>query len=291
MATIYVPATSANIGPGFDTLGICLNYFNEFTFNLSNEFECTGFKDEFDLDHNLVLKCYKTIFALKGQEPLPIHISAKCDIPIARGLGSSSACIVAGCFIANHVLGNPFTKEELAKIATNIEGHPDNVVPCIFGGLISSKFENNHLFTISYPVSERVNFLLLIPDFELSTTMARGILKEEIKREDAIKNIQNTLLLLEGLKTGNESFIHEGIHDTIHVPYRKTLIDDYDTLQHIVYQLGAIAFTISGAGPTCLAIFTKDIPLENINFQLMTCLHHWKPVQMTINHKGTVIEV
>ncbi|MEG0076233.1 homoserine kinase [Anaerorhabdus sp.] len=291
MPKVLVPATSANIGPGFDVFGICFNYFNTFTYSNSSEFKCTGFPEQFDIDHNLVIKSYKTIFALANEEPQPIHIHADCDIPIARGLGSSSSCIVAGCMIANEVLNNPFTKEEIAKIATNIEGHPDNVVPCLYGGLVASKSDDNHLFTVSYPVHEKVRFLLLIPDFELETSKAREILNDHVLRDDAIKNIQNALLLLEGFKTGNEAFIHEGIKDTLHVPYRMTLIEDYAILNHVVYHQGAVGFTISGAGPSCIAIFTNDIPLDDIQLELVTCTNHWKAIELSINNKGTWIEV
>ncbi|SJZ51662.1 homoserine kinase [Anaerorhabdus furcosa] len=291
MPRVVVPATSANLGPGFDVLGLCFDLSNTFTYSIESDFQCTGFSSEYDMDHNLVIKSYKTIFALLSQDPIPIHLHAQCEIPISRGLGSSSSCIIAGCVIANEVLNHPFTKEEIAKFATTIEGHPDNVIPCLFGGLVASKFNDNHLFTVSYPISTKLHFLVLIPDFELETATAREILKPEISRIDAISNIQNTLLLLEGLRTGNEALIHEGINDTIHVPYRKTLIEDYDILKHIVYKHGGIGFTISGAGPTCLAIFTNEIPIDDINIELVTCAHHWKIMEMFINMNGTRIEV
>ncbi|MEG0176949.1 homoserine kinase [Anaerorhabdus sp.] len=290
MPTVYVPATSANLGPGFDVLGICFNMFNKFSYSIQDEFECMGFLDTYNLDNNLVIRSYKILFALQNKEVIPIKLIADCTIPIARGLGSSSSCIIAGCVIANEVLNHPYSNNELAKIATTIEGHPDNVIPCLFGGLIASKFEDNHLYTISYEINEKIRFLLLIPDFELETRKAREILKNEVDRDKAIKNIQNTLLLLEGFKTGNEAMLHVGITDYIHVPYRKTLIEEFDILSDIVFDLGAVGFTISGAGPSCIALFTSDIPLNEINAKLSLCKNKWKTVELVPNHKGTYIE-
>lgn len=290
MNKIKTYATSANLGPGFDVLGLCFDIANEFSFEKSDHFQLIGFEEEFNNDDNLVLKSYMFLFNFLNKDPIPIKIIANCAIPTTRGLGSSSSCIVAGISIANSILNHPFTKYELCKFATAIEGHPDNVVPCILGGLCGSKLMNDELFYVNYPLHPSVKFLALIPNYELSTKEARAVLPESILRSESIDNNVNTLLLLEGIKIGSKRLISSGIHDNLHTQYRRKLIREYDEIEKIMLRFGAVGFTISGAGPTCLAIFTNEIPMEAIQLSLKSLQQEIKAIELSVNNNGVIEE-
>lgn len=291
MFKVITPATTANIGPGFDILGLALNLYNTFTIEECDKFELHGFEEKYINKNNLVLQSYNALFEQLHLEPIPIKITIDCQIPPSRGLGSSSSCIVAGILIANHILNKPLTEKELGILATKIEGHPDNVIPCLLGGLCSSKYTSDHLFITRHDISDKIQILCLTPNFEVNTKIARSILPVNIDKVDAIRNMNNLLLLLQGLKVNDGLQIKEGIVDYIHVPYRRKLIHDYDLVEELLLSHGCDGFTISGSGPTCLAIFTKDYPLDKIVKELRTFDNNWKAIPLSINHCGTFVEV
>lgn len=290
MFKVITPATTANIGPGFDILGLSLNLFNTFTVEKSETFQLYGFDEKYTNENNLVLQSYIALFNQLNLKPIPIKITIDCQIPTSRGLGSSSSCIVAGIIIANHILNNPLSSKELCTLATKLEGHPDNVVPCLLGGLCSSKLTDKELFISHYEISKKLKLVCLIPNFEVETKVARSVVPLTIDKTDTINNMSNLLLLLEGLKSNNELFIHEGIVDALHVPYRKKLIHDYDKVESILIKCGCAGFTISGSGPTCLALFTKDYSLETIKKELLGLRNDWQAIPLSVNHHGTRVE-
>ncbi len=263
MISYKVPATSANLGIGFDCVGIALNIYDYFKVEYSDEFIIEGFLNNNE-NNNLFIKSYKKACEYKKDKVKPLKVICKANVPASRGLGSSSCMIVGGIY-AYHVLNNNcFTKQEMLELATSIEGHPDNVAPCIYGGLCV----NNGQETLKLKVSNKWHFGVWIPNYEVKTADARKVLKDSINRSDAISNIANALIGINALETFNKENIKCLSKDKIHEPYRKPLIKDFNNYQKIAYDNGALCFIISGSGSTCLSISDKDLTIDKkINFK------------------------
>ena len=176
------------------------------------------------------------------------------DIPMARGLGSSSACIVAGILGANRLLGSPLSTTELINLAAEIEGHPDNTTPAIEGGLFASAIEAGRVYSVSVPVSEKIRFALFIPPFELKTEKARSVLPETYARADAVYNLSRSALMTASLFSGKLENLRVAVQDKIHQPYRSGLIDHLDSVFRLSYELGSLGTYVSGAGPTIISM-------------------------------------
>ena len=265
--TVTVPATTANIGPGFDCLGAALGLYNRFHFKL---FTPLSDSDPFRISiegaeasrvnsgaHNLVYRSFLKCCEQIGTEPPPVEIDIKLGVPLSRGLGSSSTAIVGGIMGANALAGSPLDEMALAKLANEIEGHPDNVVPALFGGLRLATVTSGRLQVCDLPWHESVVPVVIIPEFELSTADARRVLPAQYSRADAVFNAAHVGLLLRGLATGNPDWIAEGMSDRIHQPYRKKLIPGYSQVRRAAIRAGALGMAISGAGPTLLALADK----------------------------------
>ncbi len=266
--TVTVPATTANIGPGFDCLGAALSLYNRFHFTpftpLSDSapFQITVEGAEANrvnggpsnLVYRAYLKCYERI----GQSPPPIHIKIVLGVPLSRGLGSSSTAIVGGIMGANALAGSPLDSMALAALANELEGHPDNVVPALLGGAQLAVVTRGRLQLCDLAWHESVVPIVIIPEFELSTADARRVLPAKYSRADAIFNTAHLGLLLRGLATGNGDWIAGGMSDRIHQPYRKKLIPGYDSVHRAALKAGAWGLVISGAGPTLLALSAAD---------------------------------
>ena len=266
--TVTVPATTANIGPGFDCLGAALSLYNHFHFTpftpLSDSapFQITveGKEakrvntGESNLAYRAFLKCYERM----GQTPPPVHIKIRLGVPLSRGLGSSSTAIVGGIVGANALAGSPLDDLALADLANDIEGHPDNVVPALLGGAQLAAMAKGRLQICDLAWHEAVTPVVVIPDFEVSTADARQVLPVQYSRADAIFNAAHLGLLLRGLATGNGEWIGGGMGDRIHQPYRKKLIAGYDEVRHAALQAGAWGLVISGSGPTLMALTPPD---------------------------------
>lgn len=260
-----VPATSANLGIGFDVLGIALNIYDYFEVEEASKYKLIGFNSEVSLKDNLFIKAYKKACAYKKVEAQPIEVKLKANVPISRGLGSSSCMIVGGIYACHVLNDNCFSKEEMLKIAAKLEGHPDNVAPAIYGGLCASNKDS----TIKLKVSNKWCFGIFIPPYEVKTSEARKVLKDTISRNDAVSNISNAVIGLNALETFNKDNIKALCLDKIHEPYRKVLIKDYEAYKKLAYKKGALAFIISGSGSTCLSISDKPLNIKdkNINYK------------------------
>ena len=258
-----VPATSANLGIGFDCLGLALNIYDYFKIEESDKFIINGFINN-DIDNNLFIKSYKKTCEIKKEKVIPLNIDLKANVPISRGLGSSSCLIVGGIYAFNLLHNNLLSKEEMLSIATSIEGHPDNVAPCIYGGLCVSS-DNK---TLRLKVNSKWHFGVWIPPYEVKTSEARKVLPESYKREDVVSNIANAIKGIKALETFDTQNIKCLSKDRVHEPYRKKLIKDYKNYKDLAYQKGAKAFLISGSGSTCLSISYKDLDIDqSINFK------------------------
>lgn len=254
-----VPGTSANLGIGFDCLGIALNIYDYFEVEKQDKWQLIGFNNEISIKDNLFIKAYKKACAYKKIKATPLYIKLSAEVPISRGLGSSSCMIVGGIYACHILNNNCLSKEEMLKIATKIEGHPDNVAPAIYGGLCVSNLN----ITKQIKISNKWCFGLWIPSYEVKTSEARKVLKEEIKRSDAVNNIASAIISINALENFDTKTIKEIENDTIHEPYRKKLIKDYETYKKLAYKKGALAFIISGSGSTCLSISDKPLNIKD----------------------------
>ena len=205
MITVRVPATSANMGPGFDSIGIALNLYNTFYMEESDSIEISATHGEHvpSDDSNLIYQCAKRVYDICGK-PMPgLKLIEDCDIPQTRGLGSSSACTVAGLIGANALLGNPLHQENIIDLAAAIEGHPDNSTPAILGGFCTSLLEYGKVWSVRVPIADKLDFVAFIPNFELSTEKARQAIPRTIPHKDAVFNLSRAALLTGSLVTGD----------------------------------------------------------------------------------------
>ncbi|NEQ49547.1 MAG: homoserine kinase [Leptolyngbya sp. SIO3F4] len=262
-AQVTVPATTANIGPGFDCLGAALTLYNQFKFTPADKLTITITGNEADRlsigPDNLVYKSYEAFYHQLNKPAPPVHIDIELYVPLSRGLGSSSTAIVGGLVGANLLAGNPLSQDKIAKLATNLEGHPDNVVPALLGGChLAVHRENHELICCQIPWHESIVPIVAIPDFELATADARRVLPESYSRADAIFNAAHLTLLTQALANGNGKWLSGALCDRIHQPYRKTLIPNYDEIYTATLDAGAWGLVISGAGPTLLALSNRE---------------------------------
>ena len=252
--TVRVPATTANLGPGFDAFGCALSLYTDVTFEETEYgLEITGCAEEFTGPDNLAYISYCAVLASMNEELRGIKIHIETQIPICRGLGSSAALLVAGAMGANALRGNKLSVQGLLNITNAMEGHPDNLAPAFFGGLTASMVDNGLPVTVSFPLHPDWEFLALVPDFTLPTTVAREALPTEYDRADAVYNISHGAMVLKALELGDEKLLRNAMQDRIHQPYRKSMITDYEKIEGLVRTTGA-AFCLSGAGPTLLCI-------------------------------------
>lgn len=256
MIRIQIPATSANLGSGFDSLGIALTMYNQVWMEVSDETVITS-KDDIKVPtdkSNLIYWSAEHLYKVCGKQFPGLTIIQENNIPMTRGLGSSSACIVAGLVGANRFLGNPLTKKDLVNLASEIEGHPDNTTPALMGGLVTSTIDGGKVYSVSVPVAENIRFGVFIPPFELSTEYARGVLPENYTKEQAVFNLSRSSLMTSSLFSGSLENLRVAVQDQLHQPYRKSLIKGYDTVFRTSYELGSYGTYVSGAGPTIIAI-------------------------------------
>ena len=267
MIKIRVPATSANMGPGFDSLGVALELYNYITVEEEGEGLSIEILDETSKflpknEKNLVYRCMNRVFEKVGYTPKGIKIILENNIPVTRGLGSSSAVIVGGLYAGNALAGYPLTKEELLSMAVEIEGHADNVTPAMMGGFTVSVLQKDKHCYVCHRLRDDLRFAAIIPDFPLATKKSRSILPRTVSHRDAAYNAGHSALLVSSLISGDYSNIRAAIGDRLHQYYRKTLIPSMDELFNICYRHGALGVYLSGAGPTLVAIIGE----QNKNF-------------------------
>ena len=273
--SVKVPATSANIGAGFDCLGMALPIYNVITIEETvlpgtgveiNVISDNATVDELSLEHipldenSLVYKAVEMLYNSIGQTPSELRINIKSGIPIARGLGSSASVIVGALVAANELLGRPADEVALLSIACELEGHPDNITPAIVGGLVISSQEDDGTVVyrkLNWPTEWAIT--VCIPDFELSTNIARSVIPKEVPLKDAVYNVQRMGMFMNAVQNNDAELMKLALHDKLHQPYRMKLIQGLDkimdNLRHIDSVLGCV---ISGAGSSILVISEKN---------------------------------
>ena len=285
--TIRVPATTANLGPGFDAFGCALSLYTDVTFEETESgLEITGCDEEFTGPDNLAYTSYCAVLNTMSEEVRGVKIHIDAHIHICRGLGSSAALLVAGAMGANVLRGCKLSTQGLLNITNAMEGHPDNLAPAFFGGLTASMVDGGLPVSVSFPLHPDWEFLALVPDFNLSTTLARSVLPQQISRADAIYNIAHGALVLKALELGDEKLLRSAMQDRLHQDYRKSLIPDFEKIQALVRTTGA-GFCLSGAGPTLLCI-TRNPGLEEKLSKKLNAIteHHWQMMPLHVEFQG-----
>ena len=264
---IRVPASTANLGPGFDTLSLALDWYNEFTFKIikeglkitqhnSNKLPCDS--------TNLVYKSFCEVFK-KLKKTLPgVELDINCQIPLSAGLGSSASAVVSGLLAANALLNNSLSKDEILSLATIIEGHPDNAAAAIYGGLTVSVSSDVKVYVSQFPWPKELLIIVVIPDFELPTRISRELLPLKVPFGDAIFNVSRTAFLLSSLMNKDWEGLKIGFQDKLHQPFRQDLVPGMEAVLNEALIKGAFGGTLSGAGPTLVAFVNAKDRAENI---------------------------
>jgi homoserine kinase len=259
---VHVPATSANLGPGFDVLGLALPFYNRLTLaaaetlTIVNEGpEAAGLPtDETHLAHRAA-----ALLCAELGKPVPAwRMTLDVQIPQSRGLGSSSAAIVAGLMAANAWFDSPLDTHGLLQLATRMEGHPDNVAPALYGGVTAAFTDNGVTHCVPLASRAPASLVAAIPDFHLATAEARKALPAAYSRADVVANLAAVTVLTTVMTTGAIEWLSYGLKDRIHQPYRLSLIPGADAVEAASSQAGALGLAISGAGPTLLAFCPSD---------------------------------
>lgn len=260
MIKVRVPATSANVGAGFDSLGLAVSLYNEFTFEEADKLEIISLDGALipTGPSNLVYRSAKAVFD-QLDIPMPgLRITQQNAIPMARGLGSSSSCIVAGILGANAMLGNKLTPRQMLTMATGIEGHPDNVAPAMLGGFVTSVFDEGQVYSVKKQIDTSLVFAAFIPNFKLLTEKARAALPQNVSHKDAVYNLSRAALATAAFCDGDYELLGVATKDKLHQQYRLPLIPGGDEIFAMANDLGAYATYISGAGPTIMAVVNKE---------------------------------
>lgn len=268
-AACRVPATVANLGPGFDCLGIALGLHNEIAVEIGtskNVVEIIG-EGENVLPRdtsNLVVSSMLATFKKLKRKPVPLWVRCTNKIPLSRGLGSSSSAIVGGVFLANELCGRPLDRPDLFQLTAELEGHPDNVAPALLGGLTVSigdgKGEFQSLAVDLDPLT-KWKYIVAIPEFAVSTEKARKLLPAKVSFEEAVFNVSRASLLVASLLKGpgksTNAVLKEAMNDCLHQPHRQKLITGRDAVMEAAYKAGALGVCVCGSGPSMLAIASK----------------------------------
>lgn len=269
--TVQVPATSANCGPGFDCLGLACTLYNIFTYELVPIGEGVQVRTEGQENaslpqgrNNLAAQSFYTLWEKLQQPETGLKIACRIQVPVSRGLGSSSTAIVAGLTAANALAGNPLSKAELVTEAARIEGHPDNVAPAILGGMTVNVMEKGKVESLKLTLAKPLKLVVLVPALPLPTSKARAALPKMVSHKDAVYNVSRAALLVGSLMSGDYHFLTTALEDRLHQPYRLPLIPGAEEALAAARQAGAYNGIISGAGSTLLAYVPADGDAETV---------------------------
>lgn len=256
--TVRAPATTANMGPGFDSLGMALELFNTISIERSDEFSITitgnGARELSRGPDNMVYRGVAAVYDYLGSSPPPMAIACHNEIPLRRGLGSSAAAISGGMVAASLLSGASAPGDDLLRLADAIEGHPDNVAPALFGGCQIVIRDGDRLVSVPCPVDPGFRVVLLVPDVEIPTKEARAVMPERVSMQDAVHNIGRAALLALALSRGDAERLAQATQDALHQPYRGPLFPPMNGIFDAAMEAGARGVFLSGSGSTILAL-------------------------------------
>lgn len=273
--SVKVPATTANLGPGFDCMGMALPIYNTVTIE-ETVLPGTGIEinviadddsaDEFSLEHipmdenSIIYKAVELLYNSIGQTPSELKITIHSQIPIARGLGSSASVIVGGLLAANELLGRPADEAALLSIATEVEGHPDNITPAIVGGLVLTSSEDDGSIVyrkLDWP--QEWTLTVCVPEYELATDISRSVLPKEVPMQDAVFNAKRLAMFVEAIHTKDSQLMKLALKDRLHQPYRMKLVPGLEKIiENLKHEENVLGCVLSGAGPSILIISEKN---------------------------------
>jgi len=290
--TVRVPATTANIGPGFDSMGCALALYDRLTCEVlpAGKLVITGCPEQYQNEENLAVQGYRAVLSRLGLPNEGLSLNIRAEIPVCRGLGSSAAMIAGGAAAANLLHGASLSSAELLAVTNKIEGHPDNLAPAIYGGLTASLVEDGIPRTVRLPLSPTLRWVAAIPNFELSTHLARAVLPKKVAFTDAVYNASHAAVLAGALGSGDRELIAMALRDRLHQPYRESLIPEYGKVKAAAEQCGAIAFCISGAGPTLLALTDEASFAAQFAEKCKRLEHRWNIMELAVDTEGIVAE-
>ena len=266
MPTVEVraPATTANLGPGYDCLGMALDLWNRITVETQSgggepSVEVVGEgAGELAADaENLTYRAMAFLYGEADEELPPLRMRCENTIPLSRGLGSSAAAISGGLVAANSLLGDPFSPNDLLEMAATIEGHPDNVAAAVHGGLQLVVLDDQQLYTAAIDVPEDLQAVLFIPDRRIATVDARRVLPAEVSVADAVYNMSRAALLVAGMQSNHPEYLSIATQDRLHQPYRQSIFPPMKVIFEAARNAGALGVFLSGSGSTILSL-TKD---------------------------------
>lgn len=297
MIKVKIPASSANMGAGFDTLGVALNLYSrleieEIPEGLEiNTLNSKGFvpKDE----NNLIYRAMVKLFDYTDYKAGGLRITQDSSIPMTRGLGSSSACIIGGMLAANIISGRKLTYSEILNLASQMEGHPDNAAPALYGGFCVSLFDGEKTITKSTKINPRIKFAVMIPDYFVATKKSRGVLPESVPLKDAAFNIAHASMFQSALINGDMRLLKESVRDRLHQQYRKSYVDGFDEIFAKTYEAGSKATYLSGSGPTIVSVLDGNYFEFNAEMQrfFKENAHEWTCMILSVDNVGAVVSV
>lgn len=263
MIKVCVPATSANLCIGYDCLGLAVDLYNYFTFETANHLIITGCEPQFQNEDNLVVVAFKHVCKYLNKEMPTFHLHIDANIPVSSGLGSSASCLVAGIMGANAWFHANLDQQTLVTLATQLEGHPDNVAPAILGQA-SVSFMNEDKVVSTIISCANWYGLVMMPNYQVNTKQARKVLPDKISHKQAASQIAHALSFVQALQQGNEQMMLVSCQDYLHEPYRKKLIKEFDEIHSYCFDR-QFPMWISGSGPTMMAMSIKKENIESLN--------------------------
>lgn len=295
MIKVKVPASSANMGAGFDTLGVAVSLYNRIMLEeipeglVINTINPTGFV--LQNENNLIYRAMKVVFDEVSYKPTGIKIVQDSAVPVTRGLGSSSACIIGGMIGANVMSGRQLSYSDILDLATKMEGHPDNVAPALYGGFCVSMTDNGHTYTKSYKLNPSIKFAVMIPDYFVATKKSRGLLPEQVRLSDAAYNISRASMFQAALISGDMEILKAAADDKLHQPYRKLYVDGMEEIFKKSYESGSRATYLSGSGPTIVSVI--DGNYDKFKADMLKFFkensHRWICKILSIDNVGTIV--
>lgn len=274
--SLRIPATSANCGPGFDVLGLACNFYNEVTYEITDNFgfqlDVRGEGSDYlkPFGRNLAFSSFFRVWnEITDRQRIGLKITMHNRIPMSRGLGSSSAAIVAGVMAANFLSDAKLTKSQILNYANEIEGHPDNVAPAIYGNFTISYVKDNLANCLVINPKKPIKFIAVVPEFHLSTSVAREAIPQKVNHCDAVFNVSRASLLVASLLSGSYEHLSEALEDKLHQNYRANLIPGLSAVFDVAKKTGAYNAIISGAGSTVMAYAPFDADCDKIGREMV----------------------
>lgn len=296
--TVRAPASSANLGPGFDSLGLSVPLYTVLHVTPQDVTEVVPLGPELEgtpADKSNYVYRAMLLAAKRAGQPLPpARVEIRTEVPLARGLGSSAAALVAGIVAGNELLGRPLTDETVLDVAAREEGHPDNVAPALLGGIVVATLDKLGTHYVRLDPPAHLGVTVLVPDFELSTSKARAVLPREYSRADAVHALSHAALLAAALAQGRLDLLRHAMQDYIHQVWRAPLVPGLSDILEGAYEHGALGAALSGAGPTVLCFHDTRLPTAPLHTYLHGVMTRngltGRVMDFGIDTRGTVIE-